>query len=168
MIATYWTFIRSLAFWQFLFWIFANIVSVTLLFMARLTKVSISPTEPLSRWTTKLTFKLNKILTMFWAVFYGNLATVGANKLLCLKRACVLLVIHCVCTIFTTTKIGIFTFKTLKIRIYCHCILIWLLIIGWFRIFKLLIFVTTLKFKPLKRHGLDFIKYIRVILYKNI
>lgn len=116
--------------------------------MTGFTKMSISPTKPLSCRTTKFAFELNKIFTMFRTILNRYLTTVWANKFLSFKLSLILGFIHRISTIFSTTKIWIFAFIAQKICIYCHRIFIRLLIIRGFRINKLLIFQTLLKFEP--------------------
>lgn len=131
---------------QFLLRIFAHVISITLSLMAWLTKVCVSPAKPLRSWATVLALELNKIFPMFGAVLYRNFAAVRANQFLRLEGTCVLRFIHRLSAIFPASKIGLFAFKTLKVSINCHSILIRLLKIRRFGIFKLLIFITLFKF----------------------
>lgn len=166
MISSSRTFSWPLTFWQFLFWIFTYIISITLLFMTWLAKMCVSPTKPLSSWTTEFAFKLYEIFSMFWAILYWNLTAVRANKLLWFKWTCILLIIHRLSTIFPSTEIWIFAFKALKICINCHCILTRFIMIRRFRIFELFIFIAAFEFQSFQRHGLNFIEYFRIIFYK--
>ena len=134
MVSSYGTFCRSFTFRQFLFWIFTDIISVTLFLMARLTKMSVPPTKPLGCWATIFTFKLNKFFPMFGAVLYWDLAAVRANKLLRFKWSCILRLIHSLCTILSSSEISIFAFKTFEVGIYSHSIFVRLLKIRRFRI----------------------------------
>jgi hypothetical protein len=47
--------------------------------MARVTKVSISPTKPLSNITAKLAFELSKVLPMFFTILNRNITTARTN-----------------------------------------------------------------------------------------
>jgi hypothetical protein len=125
MISTNRTFTRTLTFWQLLFCIFWHIVSITLFFMTGFTKMSISPAKPLSCWTTKFTFKLYEINTMFWTIFNRNVTTFRTNQLFLIVSLNILSIIHNFSTIFSTSKIRFLTFETHKISIYRHCILFW-------------------------------------------
>lgn len=135
MVTTYGTLPWPLTFWQLLLRIFTNIISITLFLMTRLAKMCISPTKPLGGWTTIFTFKLNKVLSMFWTILNRYLAAIWANKFLRLKCTCILWLIHCLSTVLSSTEIRIFTFKALKIGIYCHCIFVRFLEIGRFTVF---------------------------------
>lgn len=146
MISSYRAFSRSFTFWQFFFWIFTYIISVTLLLMARLTKMSVPPTKPLGCWATKFTFKLNKVFSMFWAVLYWDLTTVRTNEFFRFKWSCILRLIHSLCTILPSSEISIFAFKTFEVSIYSHSIFTGLLKIRRFRILQSFVLVTTLKF----------------------
>lgn len=146
MVSSYGAFSRTFTFWQFFFWIFTDIISVTLLLVARLAKMGVSPTKPLSCRATKFTFKLNEVFSMFWAVLYWDLATVGANEFFGFKWSCILRLIHSLCTILPSSEISIFAFKTFEVSIYCHGIFIGLLKIGRFRILQSFVLVATLKF----------------------
>jgi hypothetical protein len=47
--------------------------------MARVTKVSISPTKPLSNITAKLAFELSKVLLMFVTILNKDITTTRTN-----------------------------------------------------------------------------------------
>jgi hypothetical protein len=47
--------------------------------MARITKVSISKTKPLSNITAKLAFKLSEVLIMFVTILNKDITTARAN-----------------------------------------------------------------------------------------
>ncbi len=85
MVTSHWTRSWSQTFWQFIFRVFAYIVSVALPLMTRLAEVSVPPAEPLRNAAAKLTFELNEILPVLRAVLYGYIATVWANQLLSFK-----------------------------------------------------------------------------------
>ena len=129
MITPRWTFSRTLTFRQFIFCIFTHIISITLPFMTWFTKMSISPTKPLSNITTKFTFKFNEIFSMFFAILYWNLTTIWTNQFFRIIISLIICLIHCISTIFSSTKKWILTFETLKIGINCHTIFIWFIII---------------------------------------
>ena len=124
MISTNWTFICSRAFRQLILCIFTNIISITLPFMAWLTKMSVSPAEPLCYRTAKFTFKLYKIFSMLRTILNGNFTTIRANQIFSIIRTLILSFIHGIRTIFSSSKIGFFTLKTLEISIDSHRILI--------------------------------------------
>ena len=147
MISSYWTFSRTRTFWKLIFCILTHIISITLPFMTRLTKMSISPTEPLSSWATKFTFELNEIFSMLWTVFNWNLTAIRTDQFLFLIICCIRSFIHCICTILSSAKVRFFTFKTHKVGINSHRIFSWLFEVRWFSIFQLLIFITLLKLK---------------------
>ncbi len=111
-------------FGQLIFCIFTYIISITLSFMARFTKMSISPAKPLSNTTTKFTFELNKIFTMFWAVLDWNITTIWAYQLFCFKRtSCILRLVHRCHTIFSASKVRTFAFETHKVGVNDHSVI---------------------------------------------
>lgn len=67
------------AFRQLVFCVFTHIVSTTLLFVTRITKVSVSPAEPLGDATTEFTLELYKIFSMLRAVLNRNIAATRTN-----------------------------------------------------------------------------------------
>lgn len=146
MVSTNRTFSRSRTFRKLIFCIFWYIVPCTLFFMTRLTKMCVSPAKPLGSWATILAFELNKILSMFRAVLYWNVTTVWTNKLFLIKTLYILLVIHCLSTVFTSSKIRILTFIAHKVCIYGHWILIRFIVIRRILLCELLILITLLKF----------------------
>lgn len=117
------TFSWSLTFWQLIFCIFRYIISITLPFMTWLTKMSVTPAEPLSYWTAKFTFKLYKVISMLRTILNWNITTTWTNKLFRIKALSILSIIHNFSTILTPSKIRFFTFKTHKICIYGHGII---------------------------------------------
>jgi hypothetical protein len=94
--------------------------------MTGLTEMSIAPTEPLGCGTTKFTLKLNEIDSMLWAVFYRNIATFWANKLLLIKAffLSILISVHYLCTVLSASKIWFFALETHKVCVDCHCVLL--------------------------------------------
>jgi hypothetical protein len=116
--------------------------------MAIITKMSISPAEPYCNITTKFTLKADKLFSVFVAVFCLNWATLRTNKILWVKLF-VFLLIHCLSTIFSATKVWFFTFKTLKIGIKCQCVFFFIFIIWRLWISKLFVFILILIFKSL-------------------
>jgi hypothetical protein len=87
--------------------------------VARVAKMSVSPTKPLCSTTTILAFELNEIFSVFWAVLNRNVTTARANQLFCFEPIDVLL-IHCFGTVLSSSKIRRFTFKTHEIGVYSH------------------------------------------------
>lgn len=109
---------------QLIFSIFTYIISITLPFMTRFTKVSISPAKPLSNTTTEFTFELNEIFAMFWTVLNRNITTFRAYQLLSFERAsCILRLIHCCHTILSASEIRTFALETHKIGIDDHSVI---------------------------------------------
>lgn len=120
------TFIFTRTFRQFIYSIFRNIVSSTLSFMARFTKVCGSPTKPLRNRAAKFAFKFDKFFTVFRAIVYRNIATICTNKLFRFKFF--ISIFHILLTILMTSKIRLFTFKTQIICVNCYSVFNWLLI----------------------------------------
>jgi hypothetical protein len=130
------TFAFSCAFWQLLFRIFTHIVSLALLFMARLAEVCISPTKPLCDTTTKFTLKFDKIFAMLRTILYWNIAASWTYKFFRLEiSASILRLIHGRYTVFSSTKIRLFTFEAHKVSINDTCVFLWLLKVRGFFIF---------------------------------
>jgi hypothetical protein len=84
--------------------------------VAIIAKMRISPTKPNSYIATKLAFEVYELLAMLIAVFGLNRTTLRANKFFWIKLLLFLLT-HCLSTIFSTSKIRFFAFKTLKVGI---------------------------------------------------
>lgn len=156
MISTNWTLSRSLTFWELIFCVFWNIISIALLFMAWLTKMGVPPTKPLGNRTAKFAFKLNKIVSMLWTIVNRNITTSWTYKffrIIFLWISC----IHHISTIFPTSKIGLLAFITHKVGINCHCIIFWLIKVRRFFIGQSFILVALLKFKTIQGHFFYFI-----------
>ena len=130
MITSDWASSWAWAFGQLIFCILTYIVSIALSFMARFAEVSIAPAKPLSNTTAKLTFKLNEIFSMFWAVLHWNITTFRANKLLCFKRSTSILFVHGCHTIFSSSEVRPFTFEAHEVSIDNHRIILRLSIIN--------------------------------------
>lgn len=135
MITSYWALFWTWTLRQLLFWILAYVVTITLPFMTWFTKMSVTPTKPLSSRTTIFALKLYEIFSMFWAIFNWNFTAIWTYQLLGLKWSCILRLVHGLCAVFPATKIWIFTFKTLKISVNGHGILIGFVKIRRLRIF---------------------------------
>ena len=125
MLAAGWAFSDSQAFWKLVFSVFTHVVSVALTLMARLAEMCVSPTKPLRNTTTKLAFELNEIFSMLWAIFYGYFTAIGAYKLFRIEGSTSLRLVHRSHTIFSSSKIWIFAFKTLEICVDCSSVLLW-------------------------------------------
>lgn len=118
---------NTATFRQLLFCVFADIISVALPLMARLTKMSIAPAKPLSNTATELAFKFNKVFTMFGTVLNRNIAAFWANKFFWFERtSSILSFVHCCHTVLPSSKIRSFAFETHEVGIYYHSILFWL------------------------------------------
>jgi uncharacterized membrane protein len=70
----------------------------------------ILPAEPLGDGTTEFTFKLDRIITMFSAIFYWNFTAICANKFRWFKLPFILL--HSLVTALESPKIRFFAFIT--------------------------------------------------------
>lgn len=84
--------------------------------MARLTKVGVTPAEPLRDGAAELTFEIDKVCTMLRAV------SISDTKLLCgafrahkILRFKFLRSLLCLYAIFHTTKVWLLTFEALVI-----------------------------------------------------
>lgn len=140
VIASDWTPFSPQTFWQLLFSILAHVVTLALSLMARLAKMSISPTKPLGNTTAKFTFKFDKIFAMLRTIFNRDLTTSRADELFWLEiSTCILCLIHGRYTIFPSSKIRLFTFETHEIGVYYACILLWFPEVRGFFIFQLFI-----------------------------
>ena len=118
--------------------------------------MSISPAKPLSNTTTKFTFELNKIFTMFWAVLDWNITTIWAYQLFCFKRtSCILRLVHRCHTIFSASKVRTFAFETHKVGVNDHSVIFRLSEVNWSLFCKFRIrFLKFLKFESIQRHCL--------------
>lgn len=89
--------------------------------MAALTKVGISPTEPLSKVATKLTFEVDVFGPVSFATLDSALKrscrTLATDQIFWLELLGLLLSANAV---FFATKVRIFTFKTLVVGKFVH------------------------------------------------
>lgn len=134
--------------------------------MARLTKVCIPPTEPLSRRTTKLTLEFYKVISMLRTVFNRDITTLWTNKFLGIETLYILFAIHDFGAIFTTSEIGPLTLETQEICINGHGILVRFIIVRRILFREFLILVAFLEFESLNRHFLYFFIKLSHFTYK--
>jgi hypothetical protein len=118
MIASNRTGLRPHTLWQLLLCVLTYIVTIALPFMARLAKMGVTPTKPLSYTATKFAFELNEVFAVLRAVLNRYLTAIRTNKFSSIKRSsCILGLVHSSDTIFAPSKVRIFAFKTHKISI---------------------------------------------------
>ena len=123
--------------------------------------MSVTPAEPLRCGTTEFTLEFNEINAMFGTVFYWNITTFWAYQLFFIKTLLfpILVGIHHLSTVFSSSKIWFFTLETHEVRINGHRILHRFIVVRRFFVDKFLVFFTFLKFQSFQRHFLDqFIK----------
>jgi hypothetical protein len=144
------TFTRPFALWKFIFRQFCYMLCIQLLFMARITKVSIPPTKPNCDRTTKLAFETYVLLSMFWAVCYlcTRRDTLWAYQIFRFKLNAFPILIHRLCTVFATSKVWLFAFPALKVSVERHSVLFLVFVVRRFWIRQPFIFVFILDFKP--------------------
>ena len=139
----------SFTFWQLFLGIFAHIVTTTLFLMTRFTKMSVSPTEPLSNTATKFAFKFDKVLTMFWTVLDWYVTTAWTNQLFGFKRSsCSVCFVHGSNTVFPSSEIRFFALEAHEVGVDNHRIFFRLSKVGRSFIFEL--GITLLKFLEFK------------------
>ena len=69
MIHFNWTPLFSRTLWQLIPWFSRYIITAALLFVARLTEMSVSPAEPLSYWAAEFALILNEFQSMCFTIF---------------------------------------------------------------------------------------------------
>lgn len=142
---------------QLIFGVLTHIIALALPFMARLTKMCISPTEPLSYTATKLAFKLNKIFSVLRTVFNRNITTFRTDKFFSFKwTSSILSLVHSSHAIFSSSKIWTFALKAHKVGVNNHRILFWFPKVRRGFIFELWIILLQLfKLQSIKSHCLN-------------
>ena len=112
-----WAVFRTLTLWKLITRFSRNIVAVALSFVTRLTKMCITPAEPLSNRTAKFAFEFDEVLTVFFAVFdatsYSYCCTFTTDELFLFKTIVVILSRF---TIFHASEVGVLAFETHIIR----------------------------------------------------
>lgn len=95
--------------------------------MTWLAKMCVSPAEPLSNTTAKLTLEFDEIFTMLGAILNWYFAAIWTNEFLRVKRAsCVLSLVHGSNTVLSATEVRLFTLEAHEICVYNVSILFWL------------------------------------------
>ena len=143
MLSSNWTPLLPFTLGQLLFRKSRYILSRYLLLMTRVTKMSISPTKPLSYWTTKTTFKRYILLSMLLAVSHLNWTARWTYQLLWIEFL-VSSLVHRLCTVLAASEVRISALETLKVSIDSHSKLSLVFIKRRFRISQLLIFLLML------------------------
>jgi hypothetical protein len=130
--------------------------------MARLAKMSVTPAEPLRCGTTEFTLEFNEINAMLRTVFYWNVTTFWAYQLFFIKTLLfpILVCIHHLSTVLSSSKIWFFTLETHEVRINGHRILHRFIVVFRFFVHKFFVFFTFLEFQSFQRHFLD--KFIKL------
>lgn len=142
---------------QLLLGVLAHVITITLFLMTRLTEMGVSPAEPLSNTTTKLTLEFDEIFAMLGAILNWYFAAIRTNEFLWVKRApCVLRLVHSSNAVLPTTEVRIFTLETHEVGVDDICVLLWLAEIRRALFFKFLIrLLQFFKFESIERHGLN-------------
>ena len=165
MIASNRTSSWALALRQLLFRVFTDIVSTTLPLMTWFAEMSVSPAKPLCNTTTKFTFKLNEIFSMFGTILNRNITTSWTYQFLRFERtsSCISLV-HSSYTIFSSSKVGFLALEAQKVGVDDHSILLRLSIIRRAFIFQLRItLLQFLELQSIMRHLLNFL--IKILIF---
>ncbi len=118
-------------FGQLIFGVFADIISIALLFVAALAKMSVAPAKPLGNGAAVPALELYEIFSVLWAVFYWHIAATWANQLFSFVAArSIMDFVDGSSAILLSSKIRLFALKAHEIGVNCHCIFIRLLKIG--------------------------------------
>lgn len=115
----------------------------------------IAPTKPLSCRTTEFALKLYKIDPVFWTILDWDVTTFGTNQLFWIVTLNILSVVHNLGTIFSTSKVRVFTLKAQKICVDGHCIFTRFIEIWRIFIYKLVVLFAFFEFQSFSRHFLD-------------
>lgn len=145
--------------------------------MTRLTEMSVAPTEPLSRRATELTLELNEIDSVFGTVFYRNVTAFRTHQLFLIKALLlsILIGVHHLGAVLSSTEIWFFTLETHEVRVDCHCVLPRLIEVIRFFVDQFFVLFEFLEFQSFERHFLDqfvklfqfFNRFVKFIFWRN-
>lgn len=150
MIPTYCTFLFSLTSWQFLFRQTRDILAINLPLMAIITEMGVTPTKPLSYWTTESAFEGDELFSVFCAVCCLLRATWWTDQLLWIKFLSLLWISHSLGTALPTPKVRLMTLITLKVSVNSHRIFLFVFEVMRTWIFQFLVIVSFLMHQPLQ------------------